>query len=459
MTTLLIHPYFLCEDPVELRVMKPYPPLGLMYLSAWLKQDNLPVEVFDGTFLAMEDLETRLTAMAPAVAALYATLMSRHNVLKVIAFIRANPALKETVVVVGGPDSRHHAQGYLGKGADVVIPGEGEVPLAEVSGAVALNRKATINTIPGVITLREDGNAVENPPPLQLDPAKLPLPDRDAFDMAAYLDTWKQHHGFSTVTINTMRGCPYACNWCSKPVFGNTCRRRPVDSVIGELRHVMERYNPDQIWFTDDVFTLSHDWLEGYTLGVESAGIVTPFECISRSDRLDNGILDLLKRAGCRKLWIGAESGSQRVIGLMNRKIDITRTVEVMNQARECGISTGSFIMCGYPGEKIGDILQTAKFIRDAAPHEMTLGMAYPIIGTRFFEETEGSFSKPYVWELFNERQIRLKRPYTDRFYRNALRFLRRTHLAVVAVNSRQVLSNRLQAFILKNLMYLTRWL
>jgi radical SAM superfamily enzyme YgiQ (UPF0313 family) len=277
--------------------------------------------------------------------------------------------------------------------------------------------------------------------------------------MAAYLGAWKRQHGFSTVTINTMRGCPYSCHWCSKPVFGNSCRRRPVESVIGELREVRERYNPDQIWFTDDVFTLSSEWLEEYTLRVEAADLVTPFECISRSDRLDNHILDLLKRAGCRKLWIGAESGSQRVIGLMNRKIDIARTVEMMKQARQSGIDTGSFIMCGYPGEKIGDILQTAQFIRDAAPIEMTLGMAYPILGTRFYEESESTFAEPYRWDLFNERQIRLKRQYHNRFYRNALRFLRRTHRAVVAERRLQALSNRFQAFILKMMMYLTRWL
>jgi anaerobic magnesium-protoporphyrin IX monomethyl ester cyclase len=131
----------------------------------------------------------------------------------------------------------------------------------------------------------------------------------------------------------------------------------------------------------------------------------------------------------------------------------------VMKQARQAGIGTGSFMMCGYPGEKIGDILQTAKFIRDAAPHEVTLGMAYPIRGTRFYEETESTFMEPYRWDLFNERQIRLKRPYHNRFYRNALRFLRRTHRVVVAVNSRQALSNRFQAFVLKIMMYLTRWL
>ncbi|MBV5344241.1 MAG: hypothetical protein JZU63_01190, partial [Rhodoferax sp.] len=96
---------------------------------------------------------------------------------------------------------------------------------------------------------------------------------------------------------------------------------------------------------------------------------------------------------------------------------------------------------------------------RDAAPHEMTLGMAYPISGTRFFEEAEVSFTEPYNWDLFNERQIRLKRPYSDRFYRNAQRFLRRTHRAVVAVNGRQALSNRFQAFILKIMMYLTQGL
>ena len=248
--------------------------------------------------------------------------------------------------------------------------------------------------------------------------------------MTGYLKLWKENHGYSSLTINTMRGCPYACYWCSKSVFGNTYRRRSPELVVREMALVKNLYNPDQLWFTDDVFTISRQWLQQFNEELRKNRLLISYECISRSDCLDDEVLELLTTSGCKKLWIGAESGSQKVIDLMNRKIDVEKTISVIKNAKDKGISTGTFIMLGYPGETKADILKTARYLKRACPDEVTIAIAYPIKGTKFYQDTEKKFTLPFEWQKQTERQIRFKKNYSDRFYRFAVRYLMNTDLA-----------------------------
>ena len=142
----------------------------------------------------------------------------------------------------------------------------------------------------------------------------LPLPDREAIDHQLYLDAWKTHHGASSINLITARGCPYRCNWCSHAVYGYSHRRRSPANVADEVQWIIERYDPDQVWYADDVFTISHPWLESYAEEL-GRGIHRPFETITRADRLQSSRrVALLKQLGCYRIWIGSESGSQRIL-------------------------------------------------------------------------------------------------------------------------------------------------
>lgn len=450
MKIILTHAYFLKDDTVELKVMKPYFPLGLLYLSAWLKKEGFPHEVYDPTFRNLDEMKQHLEQQKPEIIGIYSTLMTRLNVLKIIAHLRQKKDQRSIRIIIGGPDVRYNTENYLHCGADVVIPGEGEQTLAETVKIFVEQNTKGLQEINGIVFKNNEGKFIINGDRTFLHPDEWLFPSRESIELSGYLKSWKETHGYTSLTINTMRGCPYACYWCSKSVFGNTYRRRSPALVVEEMLIIKSMYNPDQLWFTDDVFTISRQWLRQFNEELVKNRVLIPYECISRSDCLDDEILELLKISGCKKLWIGTESGSQKVIDLMNRKIDVEQTISVIKQAKNKGISTGIFIMTGYPGEKKRDIFITAGYLKRACPEEVTVALAYPIKGTRFYDDIEITITEPFEWQKQTERQIRFKKKYSDRFYHFALRYLMNTANAMNAKSGRKKIMFTLKSFVSK---------
>ena len=253
--------------------------------------------------------------------------MTKLNVLRIMRFIRARPELAATRIVLGGPEVTHHADRFLEHGADVIVIGEGEETLhALVAAWASGGRDAPLGDIPG-IAWRDSGGSVARTAarPLLRSLDDLPEPARDALDLQPYLTAWRAHHGSNAVSVSTMRGCPYTCRWCSRAVYGGSYRRRAPRLVADEIAHIAERYRPDSLWFVDDVFTINHRWLEALTVELEARGLRIPYECITRADRLDERSVALLKRSGCFRVWIGAESGSQAVLDAMDRRVTVER--------------------------------------------------------------------------------------------------------------------------------------
>ena len=434
MKILLTHGYFLKEDPAELKIMKPYPPLGMLYISAWLEKKKIGHELFDTTFSDFEKQTGYSGSFHPDVIGIYTTLKTKRNVLRLISFIRKNEENHETFIIIGGPDGRYQAENYLHHGADMIIPGEGEITFEETLDCISSGQEnflsrndqffSLLRNVPGIIFRNNTGEIIRTAERKLLAMAELPFPARHRVDIEQYMKSWKEKHGYASLTISSMRGCPYSCNWCSKNIYGNTYRRRDPSLVVDEIEWIKSTFNPDQLWFTDDVFTISKEWMKKFAGELHARDLNLPYECISRTDCMDDEMIGLLIETGCRKLWIGAESGSQRVLDLMNRKTDINKTIEVFRNLHKNGIASGTFLMLGYPGETKKDILQTASFLKLAKPDEMTITMAYPIKGTRFYEEEESSFLSPYNWETMTDRDIQYKKPYNRRFYRFAIRYL-----------------------------------
>ena len=224
------------------------------------------------------------------------------------------------------------------------------------------------------------------------------------------------------MTISTQRGCPYTCKWCSTAVYGQSYRRRPANLVVAEMAMLQKQYNPDSIWFVDDVFTVSHKWIKSFAHETEKQKVKIPFECITRAERLNTEILQLLKKAGCFRIWIGAESGSQKIIDKMDRRVDINRVKEAIIEANTMGIETGTFIMLGYPDETLEDINKTINYLKDANPSHYTITIAYPIKGTALYTEIEKEIIFKPNWETTTDRQIDFKRTYSRKFYDYAVK-------------------------------------
>lgn len=418
MSILLTHAYYLSDDPKEQKIMKPYPPLGLLYVSAYLLSKNIPNAVFDSTFYSKEEQLTFILDKKPKIICLYTNLMTKIEVVKLIKILKTE-SFGYPKIILGGPDVTYNIENYLKTGADFLVIGEGEETTFELYNAIMNNKN--FHTINGISFIENEQIIQTTARTKFRELDELPLPNREAISMQKYLETWKNNHGKSSMTISTQRGCPYTCKWCSTAVYGQSYRRRPANLVAQEMKMLKDKYNPDAIWFVDDVFTISHKWLTAFHSEVVKQNAQIPFECITRAERLNDEILQLLKEAGCFRIWIGAESGSQKIIDLMDRRVDINHVKKMIQDTNAIGIETGTFVMVGYPEETIEDIDKTIQYLKEAKPTQYTITIAYPIKGTSLYNEIEDKITIQPEWESSTDREIDFKRTYSKKFYKYAV--------------------------------------
>jgi radical SAM superfamily enzyme YgiQ (UPF0313 family) len=249
----------------------------------------------------------------------------------------------------------------------------------------------------------------------------LPIPKRDAVELRPYLEAWRAHHGKNAISISTMRGCPYTCRWCSRAVYGGSYRRRSPRLVADEIQGIVDRYNPDSLWFVDDVFTINHRWIEEFASEVEERNLRVPYECITRADRLNERMVTLLRRSGCFRVWIGAESGSQKILDAMDRRVTVEQVRNMIQLSKKHGIETGTFIMLGYPGETEADIEATIEHLKRADPDQFTITVSYPITGTPFYDDVRNEIIDPGPWATSTDRDIKLRGRRSSFYYRFAV--------------------------------------
>jgi len=421
MDILLSHGYFLYSDPHELEVMKPYPTLGILYISSHLKSHGFEVDIFDTTFSSKQSFQEYIINKRPPIVGLYSNLMTRGNVLEMLRFCEDQGCL----VVIGGPDSANYPEEYLLHGADAIVIGEGELTLTELIPHLVRHGPKDMDHIDGIVFREVDDRFVYTDPRPQIrDLDSQPFPDREAIDIHRYVDVWREHHGMGSVSLITARGCPYKCKWCSHAVFGYTHRRRSVENVADELELIQKTYNPDMVWYADDVFTINHRWLFAFEKELKRRNLRIPFETISREDRLDEKVVHTLAALGCTKLWLGAESGSQRIIDAMQRQIDVERTRQMAHLLHQYGIEVGMFIMLGYRQENIADIEETVEHLKASQPDTFLTTVAYPIKGTPYHQEVHDRVIPLKSWEEGSDRDFTVAGRFSHRFYRHATRWM-----------------------------------
>ena len=424
MKILLTHGYFLQEDPKEQLIMRPYPPLGILYISSYLEANGYANAVFDSTFSNLAALKDHIVKNKPDVIGIYTNLMTKLNVLRIIQFVRSESSLVNVKLILGGPEVRNHKEKFLEHGADVIVFGEGEDTMLELVKFFDSSIDIDLNSIPGIAFKKNDSVIVTEERNLIRDVNQLPFPGRKKIDLQLYFDVWKQRHGISMVNVNTMRGCPYSCKWCSRAVYGSSYRRRSPKLVVDEIEWLKNNYKFDMIWFVDDVFTINHKWLKEFAEEVQSRKLVIPYEIITRSDRVNEEVLQLLQSSGCARVWIGAESGSQKIIDAMDRRVKVEQVRETIRMVKSYGMEAGTFIMLGYPGEDESDIKETLEHLKYSAPDQYTITVAYPIKGTPLYSEVENIFTEALPWETSTDRDIDFKRTYKRAYYNHAIQWI-----------------------------------
>ena len=417
---ILTHGYFLSEDEKEQVIMRPHPPLGLLYIATYLKKKGLKIKIVDSTFSTRDELFSILESRVTKYLGISTNLMTRSSVIKII-----KEANKHGItVILGGPEATNYKEEYLTIGADYIVNGEGEKTIYELLNA--LKDELIIDNIKGVSYIKENSVVTNEPRELIKSLDSLPWPDREAINIQNYLNAWKNTHNESCITMITSRGCPYHCTWCSHSVYGFSHRRRDPIDCANELESMVETYNPSYVWYVDDVFTINHKWLYEYAKVLEERNLKVAFETITRADKLvGTKVLDTLKDMGCFRLWIGAESCSQRLLDKMKRNVTVEQIYNATKEAQKRGITIGIFLMWGYADENIDDIDNTVKEVARINPDIFFTTISYPIKGTEYYKNNEDNIEVNFQWENGSDREIVIKSRKSDRYYRYADAYLK----------------------------------
>jgi len=280
----------------------------------------------------------------------------------------------------------------------------------------------------GLAGRRAGGEIVVGPRrPVIRDIDALPMAAWDLVDLDRYRQIWMDRHGRFSLNIATTRGCPYHCNWCAKPIWGQRYAMRSPRAVVDEIACLEELAAPGHYWIMDDIFGLGRDWTGEFADLLQSRGLKIAFKCLSRADLLLRGdTIDQLARAGCETIWIGAESGSQKILDAMEKGTEVGQIEEATERLKKAGIRVGHFIQFGYPGEGLGDIAATLALLRRSLPDEMGISVSYPLPGTRFYDTVRGQIEGAGNWRDSDDLAMLFRGPFTTRFYRALHGFVHR---------------------------------
>jgi len=424
---LLTHSYFLRFDPKEFRAMMPYPPLGTLYAASYLRTLGFDVALHD-TMLCRreEDISGSLMKFRPSVVVIYD---DSFNYLTKMCLSRMREAAFSMTrlarqfgctVIVFSSDATDHVEDYIRHGANYVICGEAELTLGElVTHLVGTPPSSSLHDIPGIAFV-EHGVLVKTEKRKVLDNLDaLPFPAWDLVDMGLYRKVWEEKHGYFSLNLSTTRGCPFHCNWCAKPIYGQVYHARSPERVAEEMKFLKETVRPDHIWFTDDIFGLKPGWVRGFDEAVNAGDAVISFKCLSRVDLLlQEDTIRHLKHAGCQTVWVGAESGSQKILDAMEKGTTVQQIREATRGLRAAGIRVGFFLQFGYPGETKADIEQTMSMVKECMPDEIGVSVSYPLPGTKFYDRVKGQLSEKQNWIVSQDLDIMFAGTYMPDFYR-----------------------------------------
>jgi anaerobic magnesium-protoporphyrin IX monomethyl ester cyclase len=430
MTDVLIgQSYFLRFDPKLWDAMQPYPPLGSLYAASYLRDRGMDVALFDAMLAASEaEWGDALDRSRPRYAVLYE---DNFNYLSKMCLLRMREAAFSMIemarrrgctVIVAGSDATDRAEQYLDHGAHFVLIGEGELTLGELLDSLDGRSDAPPNAILGLAysdPAEHDGRVRTSRRPDLRDPDILPFPAWDLVDVPRYREIWYRRHGYYSMNMVTTRGCPYHCNWCAKPIWGQRYNSRSPDNVVAELRWLKTTYRPDHIWFADDIMGLKPRWFHRFAELVEQQDARVPFKSLHRVDLLLRGdTVDALKRAGARTVWVGAESASQHILDAMEKGTRVEQIYEAARRLRAAGIEVGFFLQFGYPGETRDDIRRTLQMVRDCRPDDIGMSVSYPLPGTKFHDAVRQQLGEQQNWVDSSDLAMLYRGPFPTAFYR-----------------------------------------
>ncbi len=429
LSILVCHSYYLRLDQKQVLRAKPYPPLATLQVVALLRKAGHRVTFFDSMLAdGIEEYDRLLQAGQPQLVLFYE---DNFNFLSKMCLGAMRRAACEMIgsarragarVIAAGPDVTDAPAPYLRAGADLALVGEGLSALLEVLPRLEANPQAAVADLAqglgGIAALAGGRAHTQSGHNASIVAADVGLAAWELVDMDRYRAMWLKAHGYFSLNMAASRGCPFRCAWCAKPIWGNQYLQRNAVEVAEEMAYLKRSFNPDHIWFADDIFGFRVDWVAEFAATVTAADARIPFTIQTRADLVSERMAGALRDAGCREAWLGAESGSQRVLDAMNKGTTVTEIRVARERLKAVGVRVGFFIQLGYMGETLSDILATRDLLDAARPDEIGVSVSYPLPGTKFYELVKAQLGGKTRWTESNDLDMMFHGTYTSDFYR-----------------------------------------
>jgi len=427
---LICNAYYYPLDNKQWKIAQPYPPLGTLYAASHLRSHGYNIHFednnlkTDGSHIVQALKDEHISYLVIYDDGFnYLTKMCLTNMRDATYDIIREAKQLGCTVIINSSDSTDHYQDYHKVGVDYVIHGEGEVTLSDLLDH--LNQGLSTKDILGV-SQQNNGEIVKNPNrPVLRDLDELTMPAWDLANINEYRKIWMDNHGYFSLNLATTRGCPYKCNWCAKPIYGNRYNSRSPSNVIDEIRYLMNEYDVNYFWMCDDIFGLKPNWVKSFNVLVQSQDLKFKYKIQSRVDLMlkEDQITDLID-SGADMIWVGAESGSQRILDAMDKGTEVSQIYEASKLLKQKGARIAFFLQFGYLGEKWADIQQTIKMVLDLMPDDIGISVSYPLPGTKFYEKVKFDLVSKANWTDSDDLDLMFENTYKPNFYKTLHRYV-----------------------------------
>ncbi len=393
MKILLVNPWSVTDAIHKSVPLSPVVPYGLLYLAAVLEKSGHEVRILDRNADERSPEQT-IREFQPEVVGLSA--MTGPSLIDAVALSELAKRVDRKIKVVWGGvhPTLCPEQTLAESGVDLIVGKEGEITVVELLGA--LERNSDLARVKG-ICFKRDGRIIRTEErPVMKDINELPDPAWHLLKMEKYVlrRNYDQRNCF---TLNTSRGCPYRCAFCYNQKFDNNWRGLTAARVLEQLLHLKEKYGINYVNFLEDNFTVDRDRVKEICRLIIDRGMDLQWECESRIGALDRETLKLMKRAGCRLIGFGVESGSPRILKMIKKGITVEQIKQTLEDCRNTGIWTDVYFMAGFPGETMEDLGMTLRLMRKLPYKRCDFMIFRPYPGSELYRQclAEGLFRPP----------------------------------------------------------------
>jgi anaerobic magnesium-protoporphyrin IX monomethyl ester cyclase len=427
---LFSHSYYYKLDPKQWKNKMPFPPLGTLYAASLLRKNDFEVDLFDTNLRDNPfEIEAVLKKTNPKFLVIYD---DGFNYLTKMCLTKMREACFEMIqlgkkhhctIIVCSSDSTDHYEDYLNKGADFVMQGEGEIMLLELLNT--LEKNESFDEIDGLVFKKKDTFQVNKKRNVLQNLDELPLPAWDLVDIESYRTVWKQSKQEFTLNIATTRGCPYKCNWCAKPIYGNRYNAHSPEYIVNEIQFLKEKFGVSRFWMCDDIFGLKPNWVQEFNRELDKKQLKIKYFIQSRVDLLlKEDTIDALAKSGLEEVWVGAESGSQKILDAMDKGTKVEEIHEATHLLKLKKIKVAFFLQFGYLTENQEDIDKTIAMVKELKPDNIGISVSYPLPGTKFYDKVKDDLKLKANWTDSDDFEMMFNGTFSTNYYRKLQRLV-----------------------------------